>query len=115
EDLDELGAGGGAVALPQLLPRYRVVRREVERSPHRRQVRQGEAARPSQRDLDEHGPGGGAVALPQLGPAARVADGEEEGAVGGHESLGQGAALRREDADQGRAGGRAVTLPQLRP
>ena len=79
--LDQDGAGGGAVALPQLRAVSAVVGREEQRAVHVRQVSWGTSCRCRIDVLDQDGAGGGAVALPQLVPCVAVVGREEQRAV----------------------------------
>src|SRR5206468_103048 len=117
--LDQRGAGGGAVALPQLEAVGAVVGAEEQRAADGGQVR-GEGTVGAAVDvLEQHGAGGGAVALPQLDAVGAVAGGEEDDAADGGQVRGR--ATRRAAAggagvdvlDQHGAGRGAVALPEL--
>src|SRR5581483_2054809 len=110
--LDHRGAGGRAVALPQLVAVDAVVAREVQRAAHGPEADDPE--RPDRVDrLDGGRAGGRAVGLPQRDPLPRGRGGgrEVEGAV--HVDLDLDV-REVHGRDRYRAGGRAVALPQLR-
>src|SRR5262249_51979535 len=124
--LDEGGAGGGAVGLPQLGAAAAVVGREEQRAVDVPQVVRAGAGGAEVDVLDEGGAGGSPVRLPQLVAVAAVVGPEEQGAVAvrqvGREWPWRPEGPVRVDAvggvgvdvlDEGGAGGGAVRLPQL--
>ena len=115
--LDQDGAGGGAVALPQLRAVHTVIGREEQRAVDVRQVVDKRIAASGLMSLTSDGAGGGAVALPQLAPVGVVVGGEEQRAVDVRQPLdGYELALPRVmSLTSVGAGGGAVALPQLYP
>src|SRR5205085_2313755 len=115
--LDQGGAGGGAVARPQLLSMHSVVGRKVQRSAHGRQaVRVGVGA--ARVDvLDQDRAGGGAVALPQLLAVGPVVGREEQRAAHGRQATGRRGGRKAVGAagvdvlDEDGPNGGAITLP----